>query len=136
MRIKNTIDKAFGILKEEKIPDLSIIISDDNKLRSLNKTYRHINEATDVLSFSNEYLDLETGNKYLGDIFISYPRAKEEAEIGGHRADQELELLIVHGLLHLMGYDHAEKLAKAEMWDLQKQILEGSGNIISDGGVF
>jgi len=134
-RITQIFGKAFSLLKVDSIPDLSIIITTDAKLRSLNKSYRGIDETTDVLSFSNEYVDLDSGVKYLGDIFISFPKAKEQAEIAGHRADHELELLMVHGLLHLLGYDHDEKIAKAEMWDLQKQILEDSGNMVSDRGV-
>ena len=133
-RITNLIEKAFFILEVETLPELSIIITGDNKLRSLNKSYRGIDETTDVLSFSNEYLDLETGIKYLGDIFISYPRAEEQAKLGGHQTDQELELLIVHGLLHLEGYDHDEKSKKNEMWKLQSQILESSGNMVGVKG--
>jgi probable rRNA maturation factor len=133
-RITNIIEKAFFILEVETVPDLSIIITGDNKLQSLNKSYRGIDETTDVLSFCNEYLDLETGIKYLGDIFISYPRADEQAKLGGHRTDQELELLIVHGLLHLEGYDHDENSNKIEMWKLQSQILESSGNMVSVDG--
>jgi probable rRNA maturation factor len=129
-RITNIIEKAFIILEVESAPEFSIIITDDKKLQSLNKSYRGIDETTDVLSFYNEYLDLETGVKYLGDIFISYPRADEQAKIGGHQTEQEVELLIVHGLLHLEGYDHDEKSAKIEMWKLQSQILESSGNMV------
>lgn len=132
--ITRIITKAFSVLGVEPIPDLSIIITNNTKLQSLNKNYRGIDETTDVLSFSNEYVDLDSGVKYLGDIFISYPRAKEQAEAGDHRVDQEVELLIVHGLLHLLGYDHSEKKSKAVMWDLQKQILVDSGTIIDKGG--
>ena len=85
---------------------------DNEWLVILNKIYRGIDETTDVLSFNNEYVDLDSGVEYLGDIFISYPKTKEQAEIEGHRADQELELLIVHGFLHLLGYDHDEKSKK------------------------
>lgn len=133
-RITSIIEKAFLILEVETVPELSIIITDDNKLHDLNKKYRDADETTDVLSFCNEYLDLETGKKYLGDIFISYPKADEQAKLGGHQTHQELELLIVHGLLHLEGYDHDEKPAKIKMWKLQSQILESSGNMVGVEG--
>jgi len=133
-RITNLIEKAFSILEVEPVPELSIIITGDNKLQSLNKSYRDIDETTDVLSFCNEYLDLETGINYLGDIFISYPRADEQAKLGGHQTDLELELLIVHGLLHLVGYDHDDKTTKIKMWKLQSQILESLGNMVGVKG--
>ena len=69
----------------------------------------------------------ESNKKYLGDIIISYPRAKFQAMARGGSDLSELQLLVVHGILHLLGYDHAEELEKKEMWALQAQVLKEFG---------
>ena len=65
---------------------------------------------------------------YLGDIAISLPKATRQAEAGGHGVASEMQLLVVHGTLHLLGYDHSEADDKAEMWRIQGEILEGLGS--------
>jgi probable rRNA maturation factor len=109
--------------------DLSLVIEDDERLRALNNEYLGIDSPTDVLSFPSgeEDVDPETGVFYLGDIIISYPRALEQAEAGGHPVVDELQLLVVHGVLHLLGHDHAEPFEKEEMWTIQAQILKKLG---------
>ena len=86
-------------------PELTLSFVDDPEIRELNKAYRKKDKATDVLSFALN----ETGSDgrfYLGDIVISIPRAKEQAAELGHSLVRELEILAVHGFLHLIGYDH------------------------------
>jgi probable rRNA maturation factor len=108
--------------------DLSIVIEDDQQLKSLNREYRGIDAPTDVLSFaSEEEADPETGHIYLGDIIISFPRAMEQSQAAGHSVTDELQLLTVHGVLHLLGHDHAEPEEKEVMWTAQKEILENLG---------
>jgi probable rRNA maturation factor len=86
-------------------PELTLSFVDDPEIRELNKTYRKKDKATDVLSFPlNE--QAADGNFYLGDIVISIPRAREQAVELGHPLVRELEILAVHGFLHLLGYDH------------------------------
>ncbi len=110
---------------EELIPDLSIVIDDDARLQQLNKEFLGIDAPTDVLSFPSGETepDLETGRVYLGDVIISYPRAAEQASAAGHPVLSELQLLVVHGVLHLLGHDHAGPEDKAEMWSAQAEIL-------------
>lgn len=114
---------------EQVIPDLSIVIEDDARLQQLNKEFLGIDAPTDVLSFPSGEVqpDPETGRVYLGDIIISYPRAVEQAKAAGHPLLSELLLLVVHGTLHLAGYDHAEPEEKAEMWAAQAEILHNLG---------
>jgi len=93
-----------------------------------------IDAPTDVLSFSDGDLDPETGAPYLGDILISVERAQAQARSAGHTLQEELTLLVVHGVLHLLGHDHAEPEQKARMWSLQAEILTdlGSGRAAPD----
>lgn len=109
--------------------DLSIVIEDDAHLQALNKEYLDIDAPTDVLSFPSgeEEVDPESGKLYLGDIIISYPRALEQAGAAGHPLISELQLLVIHGVLHLLGHDHAEEEEKAEMWAAQSDILSALG---------
>ena len=107
--------------------DVSIAIVGDLKIRQLNKQYRQIDAPTDVLSFSSDAIDPGTGVPYLGDIIISLPSAQRNASNSGHALSDEMQLLIVHGVLHLYGYDHDTKRNKDSMWKLQGEILAGQG---------
>lgn len=103
---------------------LAILITDDATVRRLNRRYRAEDKTTDVLSFPGEDEPLAVGAPvYLGDIAISLPQAQRQAAQGGHPVAAELQLLTVHGVLHLLGYDHAEAADKARMWAVQGAIL-------------
>jgi probable rRNA maturation factor len=106
-----------------------VVIEDSEKLHELNNQFLGIDAPTDVLSFpsGNEETDIETGRYYLGDIIISYPIAVEQARNNGHPVMAELMMLVVHGTLHLLGYDHAEEAGKNEMWLAQREALERLG---------
>ena len=105
----------------------SVVITDDEQLHQLNQQFLEIDAPTDVLSFPSDEIDPDTGETYLGDVLISLPRAVAQAQAGGHPARDELQLLVVHGMLHLLGYDHAEPEEKARMWALQASVLEQLG---------
>jgi probable rRNA maturation factor len=107
--------------------DLSIILTNDARLRELNLKYLGVDASTDVLSFPASETDPETGARYIGDILISVPRAQAQAEAAGHPLEAELQLLVVHGVLHLLGHDHARAKEKARMWKAQAEILESLG---------
>jgi probable rRNA maturation factor len=111
--------------------ELSIILTNDARLHELNLNYLGIDAPTDVLSFPASETDPETGARYIGDLLISIPRARAQAEAAGHPLEAEVQLLVVHGILHLMGHDHAQAQEKARMWKAQAEILErlGLGNI-------
>lgn len=125
---------AQATLSHESQPldaELSIILTSDARLHELNLNYLGIDAPTDVLSFPASETDPETGARYLGDILISMPRARSQAEAAGHPLEAEVQLLVVHGVLHLLGHDHAGTEDKARMWKAQAEILEslGLGNI-------
>lgn len=112
--------------------DLTIVLTDDERIRELNRDYLGIDAPTDVLSFpasetDGSEIDPETGSPYLGDILISLPYAARSAERAGHPLEAEVQLLAVHGVLHLLGHDHAKVREKARMWKAQAEILESLG---------
>lgn len=110
---------------------LSIVVVDDDAIQQLNHDYRGVDATTDVLAFGQE-IDAfvsacdESGD-YLGDVVISFPRARQQAEEAGHNVVVELSLLVVHGVLHLLGLDHADAAERAAMWDLQDRVLRSLG---------
>jgi len=107
--------------------ELSVILTDDARLHELNLNYLGVDAPTDVLSFPASETDPDTGARYIGDILISVPRAQTQADAAGHPLEEEVQLLVVHGVLHLIGHDHAEAEEKARMWKAQAEILERLG---------
>ncbi|MCI6763525.1 rRNA maturation RNase YbeY [bacterium] len=109
----------------------SVILTDDEEVHYLNKTYRNIDRTTDVLSFAlNDNGAFPGPVNVLGDIFISIPKMKEQAIEYSHSEKRELSFLALHGLLHLLGYDHTKgPKEEEEMFGLQKEILNEKGII-------
>ena len=107
--------------------DITIVLTDDAQLHELNREYLGVDAPTDVLSFPASETDPETGAQYLGDIIISIPRAMLQAQAGGHPLEAEVQLLVVHGTLHLLGHDHAEAEEKARMWQAQAEVMSRLG---------
>lgn len=103
--------------------DLTIVLSDDAQLHELNLQWMNVDAPTDVLSFPSDEIDPESGNRYLGDILISVQRAAGQAKAAGHAVEAEVQLLVIHGVLHLLGHDHAEADEKSKMWQAQAEIL-------------
>jgi probable rRNA maturation factor len=107
--------------------DLTLKVTGDARLRELNSKFRNIDEPTDVLAFPAGHIDPDTDSTYLGDIVISYPQALAQARTAGHSIESELSLLTVHGVLHLLDYDHLQPEDKARMWGVQAEILTTLG---------
>ena len=129
--MKNALNDA---LKYEHVKDayFTVIIVDNATIKDINKTYRNIDRETDVISFALEDDKTESDTLYnkrgknkhlLGDIYISIDRAKEQALEYGHSLTREICFLAVHGLLHLLGYDHMEKSDEEVMFSKQEEIL-------------
>jgi probable rRNA maturation factor len=119
---------ALAVLAHQSTDgDLTVVLTDDVQLQELNRDYLNVDAPTDVLSFPASETDPETGRRYLGDMLISVPRAGEQARAVGHTLEAEVQLLIVHGTLHLLGHDHAEAAEKARMWQAQAEVLAGLG---------
>lgn len=116
--------------EQHKLPaEVTLLLTDDDQLRTLNKEYRGIDAPTDVLSFAtgDSMPGMEEDEAYLGDIIISVPTAERQAKLGGHSLKAELQLLAVHGTLHLLGYDHEDLDEKDRMWWAQASILAQLG---------
>ena len=121
--LEKTALKVLEMEKKDAEVDISIAIEDNAQLQELNLQFLGIDAPTDVLSFPAEEIDPDTGHKYLGDIIISLPIASAQANTAGHPLINEVQLLVMHGLLHLLGYDHTEPEMKKLMWDLQAKYL-------------
>ena len=114
-------------LKKENVSNciFSIIFVDEKEIQKINKEYRNIDKVTDVISFAFEdnsdvrYNDI----RVLGDIYVCIPRMKEQAINYGHSEKRELSFLVVHGLLHLLGYDHQNEEEEKVMFGLQEEVL-------------
>jgi probable rRNA maturation factor len=127
-RLENAIRTTFqieGILSE---PGVSLVIVGDEEMTRLHEHYRNEPGTTDVLTFPYEDDGMdEEMTSYLGDIIVCYPQASRQGTEEGHSAQEELDLLAVHGTLHLLGYDDEDPVARVRMWQQQKLVLERLG---------
>ena len=130
LKVVKTIAKLGGIPKNT---ELSILLVDNSYIKDLNYVYRHVNSATDVLSFAmNELSEGEPAFTFtneinvLGDIVISLEKADEQSKEYGHSFERELGFLVAHGLLHLLGYDHDTEAEETVMRELEKKILQAA----------
>lgn len=119
------------VIKKEKLKNclFNIIIVDNEYIHKINKEYRGIDRPTDVISFALEdnkdFIEYEF--RVLGDIYISLDKVYEQSESYGHSFLRELSFLTIHGLLHLLGYDHMEKEDEVIMFKKQDEILDSFG---------
>ena len=123
--IEKVIKKALEI-ERVKNASCSIIIVDNSYIHKLNKEYRGIDRVTDVISFALEddnSMVIPDGTRLLGDIYISLDKAKEQAKEYGHSIERELCFLAVHGIYHLLGYDHEKKEEAEIMFKKQEEVL-------------
>lgn len=138
---------ALAVLEAEKCPyesAINLVITDNEGIREYNRQYREIDRETDVLSFPgvdydapadfsrvesdlSDYFDPETGELMLGDMIISYEKAKEQADQFGHSFRREMAFLIAHSMFHLCGYDHMTPEDAVLMEEKQEAILEQLG---------
>ena len=130
------INKVAAIcLQEEQIPEeaeVDLLFVDNEAIREMNREYRDKDSATDVLSFPMYEADEEIDDEdeiLFGDIVISLERAQEQCEEYGHSLEREVMYLLVHGLLHLAGYDHMEEEEKKEMRAREEELLAVIGAI-------
>lgn len=112
--------------------DLTVVLTGAAQIQALNRDFLGIDAPTDVLSFPSGEVDPDTGALYLGDVILSLPQVQAQAAAAGHPALAEAQLLVVHGVLHLLGYDHGEPEQKAAMWAAQAAILQQIGAEVLD----
>jgi len=126
---------ARQVLKSEAVAppyEVSLVFTDSETVRQLNRDYRGVDKPTDVLAFymfprkraDSSFALPPDGVTRLGEVIISYPQAAEQAREQGHSLERELALLIIHGILHLLNYDHEGPQEESEMREKEKRFLE------------
>jgi len=126
-KIEGRIKKVLQYLKVDEETEISVLFTDDKFMRSLNNKYRGIDKSTDVLSFSLQEGAIKSpeveSDKLLGDIIISVETAQRQADTLNHSVEKELTVLLIHGSLHLTGYDHEEDKDYKIMREKENEIL-------------
>jgi len=124
---------VLGNLKKKG--DVSVVFVSDKEIRELNKKYRNKDEATDVLSFceaEGEEVIIPKGSQFLGEVIIGYKQAKRQALSQGHSLKRELAILLVHGTLHVLGYDHERSGQEAEVMEGKEDELLSIVKLLND----
>lgn len=137
--IEDILNFAGSYLKLPENTEMSVTLMDNEHIHEINKKYRGVDKPTDVISFAIEEADPDEVPiilpedeefdipKNIGDIMVSMDKVKEQAEYLGHSEERELGFLVVHGFLHLNGYDHMKEEDEKEMFGLQREILDSYG---------
>lgn len=115
--------------------ELGIVVAGDEEVRELNRLYRGLDSTTDVLSFAltegDDFVAPPDGLTHLGEVIISYPQAERQAQEGGKETLQEVALLLVHGILHLLGQDHADRDQTRRMRAKEKALLQAIPDLVA-----
>ncbi len=123
------------VLKTEGVAppyEVSLVFTDSETVKQLNRDYRGVDEPTDVLAFymlpqkgaDSSFALPPDGVTRLGEVIISYPQAVAQSREQGHSPERELALLVIHGILHLLGYDHEEPEEESKMRERERELLE------------
>ncbi len=125
---------VYSILFYEDITDekiVSITFINEEEIINLNNQYNGYAQSTDVLSFEAGEIDPESGQEILGDVVICYPFVSRQALTLGNTLFSEIKLMVIHGMLHLLGYDHVTNDQKLEMWQSQNEILKANEIVLN-----
>ena len=125
-RLRRVVEAALR--SECTSGQVAVVITDDEGIQELNRDFLGNDEPTDVLAFSAQeeaegFVAAPEVDDYLGDVIVSFPRAAAQAREAGHTTEKEMALLVIHGLLHLLGYDHAEEEERQGMWARQEALM-------------
>lgn len=141
--IRVTVESVLSVEPEWPEENVSVVIADDESVAELNRAHRGLDETTDVLSFSNRHSGKYYGDDEahtladddaefvlppgfsadLGEVVVSYPQVERQAREAGHTAQKELAIMLAHGILHLLGYDHERQAEAAEMFSIQAKAI-------------
>ncbi len=131
--LEKTVEASLVAEKAPPNSEISLVITGQERIRELNLEYRGQDKPTDVLSFSMaeqkeqeepvNFIEPPDGMLHLGEVVISYPQAVIQAEENNHSINRELAVLIVHGVLHILGYDHEKPEMETAMTTREKEIL-------------
>jgi probable rRNA maturation factor len=128
-RLRTAAETVLSLQTADPESGVAIVIADNETVADLNRRYRGIDSPTDVLSFPADTPPIELPDEppYLGDLVIAYPYAVAQAEQEGHDIDDSFALLVIHGILHLLGFDHDTPENRAQMWTAQDEALSKLG---------
>ena len=137
--LRQAVSKTLKTAHADPNVQLDLVITDDDTTHELNRTYRHVDAPTDVLAFAlaessigdDVFVEPPDQLPALGEVIVSYPTAVRQAEQHGHPVEKELAVLVIHGVLHLLGYDHHTDEEEREMRALEAEALkkvERAGN--------
>ena len=131
-RIIEVLEETARVHEVDDLAEVSLMFTDDETIHEMNREYRGIDRPTDVLSFALEEGEEEEiyggpEENLLGDIIISVETATRQAEDYGHSVEREMAFLALHGMLHLLGYDHMEEEERQEMRAQEEAILASLG---------
>ena len=131
--LKKIAGKTLSCEKAEPGVEMSLLVTGQERVQELNRVYRGLDEPTDVLAFGMlpdpamakeaGFTAAPDGVMHLGEVIISYPQALKQAEVHGHPVKTELAILTIHGVLHLLGHDHAEAEPERQMKKREAEIL-------------
>ena len=121
-QLLTTAELTLNYLQPGKTVDLAILICSNEEISKINLSYRNIDQATDVLSFESFEFNPDSGSYHLGDIVISFDFALEQSLRYSQDVSLELLVLLIHGILHLCGFNHSSENEKQEMWMKQYEI--------------
>lgn len=145
-RLRLVVQKTLETVEEPTKASVSLVITDDDTVQELNKSYRGLDETTDVLAFAfnhpghyegndkppnileDPFVTLANTDSFLGEVIVSYPQCKRQAQTKKHSIEDELNLLVTHGVLHLVGYDHYTDDEERIMQELEVSTLTKLGN--------
>ncbi|UQS85445.1 rRNA maturation RNase YbeY [Apilactobacillus apisilvae] len=137
--VNDVLEYAGKYLELKENTEMSVTFVNNDEIKKINKQYRGVDRATDVISFAIEdgededfplIMDSEMADEIpenIGDIFVSIDKVQEQADFLNHSYERELGFLVVHGFLHLNGYDHMEPEDEAVMFPLQRKIMDSYG---------
>ena len=128
-RLRQAAAWVLARLDVAPVAGLSIVVTDDETVRRLNHQYRQVDAPTDGLSFPSgeHYSQVDDEPHYLGDVILALPTIQRQAERAGITVADELTLAVIHGTLHLLGYDHDTPEGQAVMWAVQAEALLAMG---------
>ena len=131
--LRDVVELALDVRDEESPLCISLVVADDETVHGLNRDFRGLDEPTDVLAFplwESRYGDDDgpgglppEASAPVGEVVISYPQAARQAREARKLVRAEMALLVIHGVLHLLGYDHADDCEKQRMWAVQDDVL-------------
>jgi probable rRNA maturation factor len=126
--IREAVEETLATVGRKQTTGLTVVITDNTSIHSLNREYRGIDAPTDVLAFSlaegTPMPEVQAEAAYLGDVIVSYEQAVAQAAEYDQPVERELRRLVIHGTLHLLGYDDRDDDDRHEMWRVQELILD------------